>query len=505
MIALPMLCAVLLGADVPSPESLTQRVGGLRGFPIGPVTGEYPRNGEGSTIRLKDGTLLHAFSRHRAGEDRNPDMWPGLISFTRSLDDGKTWSPLEIVFRNPDGRTAMQPSFLRLPNGELGVTYSLIYSFSSAKKVFRYSADEGSNWSPEQVISPPGGYWTGAHDRFVRHSSGRILYPLHTKVSVTPERLATRVAYSDDSGRTWLLSRDTLTVDDVIADSDASRRDRRSFHEASIAERADGSLFMIGRSMAGRLYRSVSTDRGATWTKPEPTSLFSGAAPGRLERLPGSGDLLVIWSSCCLNKDDFVLGQRLTLSSAISSDSGITWRTRRVLADITPGTAEEPHWVDYPSISFDRGKAYFAYRLVVGRGTPTVMQQYMAVLPIAWFTAARDENPTAAPDTARFLSAEELRQAFAKLPIAPPTNREIQTTDHVGLKVARVENRDGPREVQRFEDRIFVVTEGSATLRVEDGRDLPMAAGAAIIVPRGVPYQIRATSSKVEFLVIRVQ
>lgn len=500
-----ILTGVLYAAPQQDPAAFDARLGGLRGQWLGPVTAEYPRNGEGSTIRLKDGRLLHAFSRHGQSPDGNPDLWPGVIVFLYSSDNAKTWTQPEVVFRNSGGLTAMQPSFVRLPNGRLGVTYSLIDSFTSARKVFRSSGDEGKTWSEEKIISPPGGYWTGAHDRLLAITGGRILAQLHTKLTTKPERLATRIAYSDDSGDTWKLSPQTLTVSQVIPGSTAEKVGRSGLHEASIAERADGSLLLLGRTMAGRIYRSISADRGVTWSTPEPTELPSGAAPARVERIPGSGDLLVVWNSCCVDKENAQVGERLTLTSAISSDGGLRWKWRRTVADIIPGPSPVRHWVDYPAITIDGGMVYLSYRAVVLEGQSTLMQNYMAPLPLSWFYAARDRNPGAAMEKARLLGAAEIKAAFAGLPQKPPTNRELHTVEHAGFKVARVENRNGPREVQPEEDRIFYITAGSARLHVEDARDLAMEPGAAIIVPRGVPYQILATGTKVEFLVVRVK
>jgi sialidase-1 len=489
----------------PDPAVFDTLLGGLRGQWLGPVTARFPRNGEGSTIRLKDGRLLHAFSRHGKSFERNVDLWPGVIAFTYSSDDGNSWTQPKIVFRNPDGLTAMQPSFVRLPNGGLGLSYSLIDSVTSARKVFRFSTDEGNTWSQAQVISPPGGYWTGAHDRLIAISGGRILAQLHTKLSTQPERLGTRIAYSDDSGRTWSLSPQTLTVSAVIPGSSAERSGRSGFHEASIAQRADGSLLMLGRTMAGRIYRSVSLDRGATWSSPEQTDLISGAAPARLARIPGSEDLMVVWNSCCIDKDDSVLGERLTLSSAISSDGGLTWKWRRTIADIVPGLSPARHWVDYPAITIDGSTVFLSYRAVRLDGQSTLMQNYMARLPLKWFYAAMDSNRGSAIEETRLVTADEINRAFAALPLRPPTNRTVHEINHAALKVARVEDRDGPREIHPCEDRIFYVTSGSARLKVENERDIPMEVGSVIIVPRGAPYQILATGTKIEFLVVRVK
>jgi len=129
----------------------------------------------------------------------------------------------------------------------------------------------------------------------------------------------------------------------------------------------------------------------------------------------------------------------------------------------------------------------------------------MARLPLKWFYAARDNNRGSAIEETRLVTADEINRAFAALPLRPPTNRTVHEINHAALKVARVEDRDGPREIHPCEDRIFYVTSGSARLKVENERDIPMEVGSVIIVPRGAPYQILATGTKIEFLVVRVK
>ncbi len=50
-------------------DDVAWAVGGLRGRLLGPVSDTIGKNGEGSTIQLKDGTILHAFSRHMRPTD----------------------------------------------------------------------------------------------------------------------------------------------------------------------------------------------------------------------------------------------------------------------------------------------------------------------------------------------------------------------------------------------------------------------------------------------------
>lgn len=402
-----LICALFLSAAAAAfaqGDAVARELGGLRGALIGAASAEVAKNGEGSTVRLKDGALLHLFSRHlrpgAAADYPNPDLWPAVIAQTISRDQGRTWSTPEVLFRSTTGNNAMQPSLARLANGEIGVTYSRIDSLSRATKVFRSSKDEGRTWSEELLISPDGAYWTGAHDRLVVLSTGRVLYPLHTKLAVRPEKMGTRIAYSDDHGRSWKLAAQTIYVADAIPAHTAKfgQRLHSGFWEASIAERADGSLLMIGRTYGGFLYACTSTDKGLTWTTPAPTSLLSGAAPGRLERVPGTNDLIVVWNSCCLNPENGLLGDRLTLSAAFSSDGGQTWQGRREIESVAPGNNRR---VEYPAVNIYDGVVYLTYRAQVGSGDALRMQEYLATLPLAWFYAERDYHRPAAAKTVK--------------------------------------------------------------------------------------------------------
>lgn len=511
----PLIPALLFAAVVAAqPDPVAEALGGIRGHVIGRASKDVAKNGEGSTIRLRDGSLLHAFSRHMRPTDHpekypNPDLWPAHVAVIISRDSGRTWTEPAVLFTSTTGENAMQPSFTRMANGEIGVSYSRIDSIAKATKVFRYSRDEGKTWSDEILISPSGGYWTSAHDRMITLSGGRVLLTLHNKERVKPERIVTQVGYSDDHGRTWKLSPQRLVVEDVIPENRAKYGDRAGFWEGSIAERADGSLFMIGRTYTGWLYGTESSDRGVNWSAPRPTSLPSGAAPGRLERIPESGDLLVIWNSCCIDPKESLLGRRITLSAAISQDGGKTWRWRRELETITP---EGSNRIEYPAMNIYDKTVYVTYRAQTGSGASELrMQEYFRALPLSWFYALRDYNrpETALPAAGASLrTAAEIEHEFATLPSTPPTNREILAQPHHTVKVARVTNRNGPLETQAEEDRVFHVLSGSARMRVANGsgfREVPLAAGSVLSIPRGVAYQILAEHADVSMLVVTIR
>jgi len=390
--------------------SIEYNMGGVRGVAVGPASAKHPYQSEGATIRLKDGRIMHAFnlrSQPEPGQKWHAHYVPTQIAFVTSSDKGKSWSAPQILLSSPT-RTASHPALVRLPNGDLGVSYNRIAGETEATKVFRSSKDEGKTWSDEVLISPATGYWTSAHDRLIAHSSGRLIQPLHNKEVLLPEKMVTYVAWSDDNGRTWKLGKQGLvvpiTVPEYIANFGKSRGD--GFWEVSIAERADKSLYMIGRTRTGYLHECVSTDRGETWSRPAQTQLMSSEAPAYVTRVPNTNDLLLIWNSCCIDPKNGLLGLRITLSTVVSSDGGKTWGWQREFLSISPDGPQGSNndGVAYPSVYIDEGLAYVSYFARRAGGGP----QMMATLPLSWFYAKRDHHR---PETLKAaLKAAETKQ-----------------------------------------------------------------------------------------------
>ena len=405
----------------PAFDPVAWTLGGLRGSVVGPASDEYPCQSEGTTIKLRDGSLIHAFNQR----SRIPDMtrWhahsaPTVIAKVVSRDGGRSWAAPQVMFESNTGQNASHPALVCLPNGEIGATYQRIdtvtvdrmerdrehwlRSVKTADKVFRYSSDEGETWSDEILISPTGGYWTSAHDRLLALSTGRIVQPLHTIPGERPGVIMTKTAWSDDNGRTWKLSDQFLEVTDLRSGYQGSLTS--NFQEAAIAERADGSLFLIGRTSAGRLYSCISEDGAESWTRPQPTHLRSPQAPANVARVPDSDDLLLIWNDRCVSSEHVHGGHRLTLSSVISTDGGRTWKWRRELVSIAPPDPPAKSCLQfrvcYPSIYIDERTVYVGYWAGARVGDRPRDQEYMAVLPLSWFYALRDYHvPQTAGDT----------------------------------------------------------------------------------------------------------
>jgi len=96
---------------------------------------------------------------------------------------------------------------------------------------------------------------------------------------------------------------------------------------------------MVMRRQLGALFLCESQDDGNTWSKPECTGLRAPESCPDISRVPGAGDLLMVWSNspydpACRSH----CGKRSPLIAAIFCDGGRTWASVRDIED-DPGRA----------------------------------------------------------------------------------------------------------------------------------------------------------------------
>jgi len=126
---------------------------------------------------------------------------------------------------------------------------------------------------------------------------------------------------------------------------------------------------------------------------------------------------------------------------------------------------------------------------------------------------------------ATVLSAEQVAAALKAIPATPPTNVQVITAWHYGIKVAYLDHRIGPGELHESEDRVFYLVDGAGSIclggsltaprtvgpyellgdALKDCRSFPLATGAVVSIPRNTPYQLRAPSSRISFVVVRIK
>ena len=326
-----------------------------------PWTAENPRHDHQQIFELSDDRLLLVWCEYYVRKPRrilrspystdgSSDATPCRISGRISTDRGRSWSGKITLQDNFAADNVKHPNLLRLPSGEILFSFTVRDIANRDIKVFlKRSKDEGENWTDPVQISPTGGvYFTNADHNFL-HSSGRIILPCHWGEFYGPgDHYTAFCLYSDDEGGTWQTSRKKVDLP------------KRGAEEPGMVELEDGSILSMMRTTLGKIYRSISTDRGETWSDAEPTELPSPSAANCIKRIPQTGDLLFIWNNVtpeALSTPGATSYHypRNPLTAAISQDEGKTW------AHIKDVDRREGYASGYPSVSLIGDEAFVTY------------------------------------------------------------------------------------------------------------------------------------------------
>ena len=338
-----------------------------------------------------------------------------------SDDGGRTWAaPESLLDRQGRSIQGNHITMLRLKSGRWG----LVYATSDVPEgrigrdggtVFR-SSDDGRTWSDPAVVERRFGICCSGH-AFVL-SDHRIVVPIFKWISAEPTgaaessnaaSLSYSYAYvSDDEGKIWTQSLSELFV--------SSYRAAYDLEEPAAVELKDDRLLMHLRSQLGRMYRSISSDRGISWSRPAGMPVAAGYSPCILRRIPTTGDLLMVWNQ--VSRMEILNGfARHRLSCAISKDEGQTWGSFKNLESLDDATTIEPPpadrievlemWDDYgyfqplghprytrapgvlricyPDVAFRGDEALVVYDYGAGTLGQNVLATKFRAIPIAWF------------------------------------------------------------------------------------------------------------------------
>lgn len=306
---------------------------------------DNPRNSEGDFIELKDGSILFVYS-HYTGNSSS-DHASAYLAGRRSYDNGVSWTKEDEVVLAKEGlMNVMSVSLLRLKNGDIAMFYLKKNSTSDCIPMMRVSKDEAKTWTePIACITDKKGYFVLNNDRVIQLKNGRLLMAvaLHQVPGEKWSNNGTLFSYfSDDNGISWKSS------------SALGNPDNITLQEPGVVELKSGDILMIIRASAGVQYKSISKDRGETWTPAEKTSIKSPLSPATIQRIPSTGDLLMVWNNNG-GEDPVLKGKRTPLTIAVSKDEGNTWKFVKNLEDDKDG------WYCYIAMHFTGKNVLLGY------------------------------------------------------------------------------------------------------------------------------------------------
>ncbi len=292
-----------------------------------------PRNSEGDFIQLKDGRILFVYTHYTGG---TADDASAYLAGRFSVDKGKTWSNDDItILQNEGKRNIMSVSLLRLDEKRIALFYLRKNSDSDCIPYMRISSDEAKSWQKATRCIPDSGYFVVNNDRVVRLKSGRIIIPVSLHNTPTTKASDTgiiRSYYSDDEGKTWTKG------------NNASNPDKAITQEPGIIELKDDRLMLFCRTGSGTQYISYSSDQGENWSILKPSNIKSPLSPASIERIPKTGDLILVWNNNY--KPGYDGGERTPFNLAISKDEGKSWKKIKHLEGHPNG------WYCYTAIEF---------------------------------------------------------------------------------------------------------------------------------------------------------
>ncbi|WP_461784879.1 sialidase family protein [Prosthecobacter sp.] len=248
-----------------------------------------------SLALLPDGRLMAAwFSSPSEGAESQ------RIVQAFSSDQGRSWGEATVL-QDFTGHADFDP-VLFVAGSE---TFLFFSAFTPQIDIyFRRSTDSAKTWSEPVKLNQPN-HTTRSNG--IALSTGELLVPLHTRGTK-----AGGVMKSRDDGQTW-------TRFGAVANPEGQGG------EPTIAETKSGKVHMMLRTKDGQLWRSISSDKGETWSAAEKTGLTGTSSASHL-LCTHDGTLVLTY-----NPGPTPL--RFPLLIRTSRDEGVTWSEPTLLAD----------------------------------------------------------------------------------------------------------------------------------------------------------------------------
>ena len=213
-------------------------------------------------FRTQVGTLI-AMSEARGKDGRNScDDFSGTdMVFKRSLDNGKSWSTLGLIWSNSSStETNVVGNAAIVQDSNTGRIWMPLCR-NNEEMYILYSDDDGTTWSspvyfPDLVL--PDWEWVGVGPPAgLQLSSGRMLIPGYHTTLYKGDGMASKghTLYSDDSGVSWHIGSAAFGAPFLS-------------NECQAVELKNGSVLVNARTITTHRIQVLSHDGGITFDAP---------------------------------------------------------------------------------------------------------------------------------------------------------------------------------------------------------------------------------------------
>ena len=322
-------------AHAPEPVSFTGKLG---------VFAAYP-----------DHTLISFYVEGKDLYEWNNTSLPQRLYFRRSVDHGLNWGEPELAYQFP-----AEPGAVKMMDLDVAAIVDTegtmhVYGFTvlnwDAEVPYRerivkmwhlFSRDGRRAWQGPELIDY-GHRYTGSLNALIQLSNGRMVMPFSYLSDRATGCFVSEVILSDDNGYTWRNA-----GADLVIDNGGGAIESGAVEPVAI-ELEDGRIWMVIRTQTGRLYESYSSDRGESWTVPEPTAFIASNAPAGLLKLRDNR-IMMCWNhSKCEPIRHGISYSRQSLVAAVRESDG-TWRGYREIVGLDR-EQDADHSLCYPWMS----------------------------------------------------------------------------------------------------------------------------------------------------------
>lgn len=298
---------------------------------VAQATADFPRHSGPAMLEHPDGSITIAWIRMTPNDDPEfpgNDDAPADIAAAVSYDGGRSWQGQRTLVELPEGDTSVySPSLLRLRDGRILFRYERYHQFVKDQPrcisaCVCISSNECASFSEPTLMFERSANFMGSSNNIRQLEDGRLIAPVMYAMGnvlqgdgeglAPTDHIMAGCFYSDDGVR-WMPCDNYVDLP------------LRGAMEPQIEPLSDGRLIMIMRTQLGSVFKSISEDRGVTWSKAQTTGMHAPeSCPGML-RLPGSGDLVMVWNHSSYDPQFDHYGKRTPLTVAISQDDGQSW------------------------------------------------------------------------------------------------------------------------------------------------------------------------------------